>query len=242
MRIVQLTDLHIGLEGEDTYGVDVRENFQKIKAAISALQPDHIVVSGDLCYRDGQQSIYTWVKAQLDDLGLPYDVISGNHDDPVMLANTFGLQADLHDGQVYYAKELGGKPVLFLDTTTGIVSTTQLEWLKAQLAANPTDIIIFMHHPPLLAGVPFMDNKYALKNRDEVLEVLFAHPHQISVFTGHYHVEKYVQQKNVAVFITPSCFFQLDQTEEDFKVDHYQIGFREITLNGTKLMHTVKYL
>lgn len=242
MKIVQITDLHVGLEGEDTYGVDVRANFLKIKSAIGELQPDHIVLSGDLCYRDGQRPIYEWIRGQLDELAIPYDLISGNHDDPRMLAETFGRAAMLRNGELYFTKILGGKPVLFLDTTTGTVSPQQLEWLKAELQENQRDLIIFMHHPPFLAGVPFMDGKHALKNRDEVTKILFEHPYQISIFTGHYHVEKYIQQKNVSVFITPSCFFQIDQHEKEFKVDHYQIGLREIILNGTKLMHTVKYL
>ena len=42
MRIVQITDLHVGQPGEDTQGVDVRANFLKIKAAIEELQPDHL--------------------------------------------------------------------------------------------------------------------------------------------------------------------------------------------------------
>ena len=58
MRILHLTDLHIGEEGEDTYGVDVRANFLDILSKIPLMQPDLLVVTGDLCFRDGQEKIY----------------------------------------------------------------------------------------------------------------------------------------------------------------------------------------
>lgn len=242
MRIVQITDLHIGQEGAESQGVDVRANFLKVRDAIQSLRPDHLVVSGDLCLNTGEQPIYNWIKPYLDDLDIPYDVISGNHDDPVMLAEAFGREEFLSNKELYFQKQLGCKQVLFLDTTTGYVSDVQLKWLEAQLQAIEKDVVIFMHHPPLLAGVPFMDNNYSLQNYEAVQEILFAFPHHITVFTGHYHVEKTIKKKNISVHITPSCFFQIDQTSEAFKVDHHRIGLREIFCNDGKIMSTVRYL
>ena len=74
-----------------------------------------------------------------------------------------------------------------------------------------------MHHPPLHAGVPFMDNQHALKNREEVQSILFEHPFNVNIFTGHYHVEKMIRKKNIVVHITPSCFFQIAQESEEFQ-------------------------
>lgn len=242
MRIVQITDLHIGQEGEDTFGVDVRKNFLKIIDAVTKLQPDHLVVSGDLCYRVGELAIYQWIKNHLDGLNLPYDLISGNHDDPVLMANVFALEQELKKGELYFTKKVGTYTVLFMDTTTGWVSDEQLRWLGAQLGQLNERAIIFMHHPPLSGGVPFMDQEHALKNKEAVQEILFQHPYQICIFTGHYHVEKTITKQNVTVQITPSCFFQIDQHSSEFKVDHHRIGLREITLENGTLMNTVRYL
>ena len=242
MRIVQVTDLHVGLEGEDTYGIDVRANFLKVKDAILQMRPDHIVVSGDLCFDTGDKSVYIWIKQHLDELKIPYDIISGNHDDPVMLAEIFGLNHCLHNKQLYFAKTIGGYPFLFLDTTSGHLSKEQLDWLQSELEQHQREIVIFMHHPPLMAGVPFMDGKHALKNQTEVQEILYQHPYPISIFTGHYHVEKNIRHGNTVVHITPSCFFQINQKEPEFKVDHYRIGFREITFENGTIMDTVRYL
>lgn len=242
MRILQITDLHLGLEGEDTNGVDVRANFDKILKEVPEHQPDHIVISGDLCYRDGDPSIYSWIKEKLDHLTIPYDLISGNHDNPSMIAKTFAYNGRLKGEELYYTNVIEGELIIFLDTTTGTVSEKQLHWLKNQLAAHQEELIIFMHHPPLIGGVPFMDSKHYLKNMDEVQAILTAHPYNLTIFTGHYHVEKTIRYKNLEVNITPSCFFQIDQQSSEFKVDHYRVGFRKIEVENKMLRHSVCYL
>ena len=242
MRIVQITDLHVSQEGKESFGVDVRANFLKIRDAIAALNPDHLVVSGDLCLNIGERPIYNWIKPYLDGLNIPYDIISGNHDDPVMMAEAFGIEELLSNKELYFQKKIGNKEILFLDTTTGVVSAEQLSWLKTRLAEMDCDVVIFMHHPPLYAGVPYMDSNHSLQNQEEVQKILFEFPHSITVFTGHYHVEKTITKKNITVHITPSCYFQIDQTSEAFKVDHHRIGFREILCQDDTIVSTVRYL
>ena len=242
MRIVQITDLHVGHEGQETQGVDVRANFLKVRDAVQSLNPDHLVVSGDLCFDNGEKPVYNWIKPHLDNLDIPYDIISGNHDDSVMLAQAFGLENFLNQKELFFHKRLGNKEALFLDTSIGEVSRTQLRWLKEKLEQLNQDLVIFMHHPPLYAAVPFMDINHSLRNKRDIQEILFAYPHNITIFTGHYHVEKTICKKNVVVHITPSCFFQIDQHSEAFKVDHHRIGLREIFYEDGTIMSTVRYL
>ncbi|TXB62938.1 metallophosphoesterase [Phaeodactylibacter luteus] len=241
MRIVQLTDLHIGREGEDTYGVDVRGNFLKALQAASDQKPDLLVISGDLCYRDGDVEIYRWIRPKLDQTGIPYEVMSGNHDDPSLLAQAFGVAARLKDGALYFRQDYGGLSAFFLDTTYYELPASQQAWLKEELSALRREALIFMHHPPLPGGVPFMDSKHSLRNMEEVQRILFAHPYPVHVFTGHYHAEKTVSMRNTSVHITPSCFFQISQASEVFGVDHYRPGLRVIDYNEEGLMHTVRY-
>ena len=242
MRIVQITDLHVGQEGQETQGVDVRANFLKVRDAVQSLNPDYLIISGDLCFDNGEIPVYNWIKPHLDNLKIPYDIISGNHDDSVMLAEAFGLEAFLDNKELFFHKRLGHKEVLFLDTSIGIVSEKQLKWLKTKLDSLNQDVIIFMHHPPLYAGVPFMDANHSLQNKPAVQEILFDYEHCITIFTGHYHVEKTICKRNVVVHITPSCFFQIDQHSEKFKVDHHRIGLREISYENGSIMSTVRYL
>jgi len=241
MRIVQITDLHIAREGVETFDTDVRGNFQRVLQLTHSLQPDHVVLSGDLCFDDPQEEVYVWVRNQMEALGIPYDLLSGNHDDPVMMARVFDREKQLQGGELFYQKKIAHQDFLFLDTTTGEVSTRQLNWLEEQLKALDEPAMLFMHHPPFLSNVPHMDRKYALQNREEIQELLFEHPYPVHIFSGHYHVDKTVQRQNVILYITPACFFQIDQHEKDFKVDHRIPGLREITLDHGAVLTTVMY-
>ncbi|MFN7115270.1 MAG: metallophosphoesterase [Saprospiraceae bacterium] len=241
MRIIQLTDLHVGEEGAQSFGVDVRANFLKILQAAKALQPDRLVITGDLCLHTGVTVIYQWLKEHLDDSGIPYDVISGNHDDPALMAEVFDVQQSLRQGELYFNRECAGRTVLFLDTTVASMSEKQLEWLRRQLSLMQDDAVIFMHHPPMLANMPWMDSKYPFRLTDAFQEICFAHPYPINVFCGHYHIEKTVQQHNLTMHITPSCYFQIDPHALEFKIDHYQIALREIEIEGASLRHSVHY-
>ena len=242
MKIIQLTDLHVDLEGENTFGIDIRSNFIDLLQEVVRLSPDHLVISGDLCLKDGVESIYQWIKSQLEILDIPYDIIPGNHDDIKILSEVFGIQHLVNDEELYFAKKLGKTHCLFLDSSKGFHSDRQLKWLRRQLQQADDELVIFMHHPPMEAGVPFMDIKYPLQDMEAIQAILFDHPHRIAVFCGHYHVEKSLQLRNVNVFITPSSFFQIDQESADFKVDHHSIALRRIEVVGLQLQTSVRYL
>jgi len=241
MRIIQLTDLHVGQEGENPQGIDVRQNFLQILEKAKAQQPDLLVISGDLCFDDGDAAVYAWIKAQLDSAGLPYEIMSGNHDDPTLMARVFGREELLHGKELYFQREYEGRTVLFLDTTTYDMSEAQLAWLKEALSQIKGTTLVFMHHPPLPSGVPFMDSKHYLRNMEAVQKAFFAHPYPVQVFTGHYHVEKAIQKRNITVYITPSCFFQIGQRSKEFEVDHYRIALRTIDWNNGIMMNAVHY-
>lgn len=244
MRIVQVTDLHIGQQGEDTFGVDVRANCINILRRARELSPDLLVISGDLCFRDPHPEIYRWVKNQIDATGLPYELLSGNHDDPQMLATIFERREDLCHGELFFKREYREAGLLFFDTTTGILSEQQQKWGSQMLrkASSEKPLTIFMHHPPVHAGVPYMDQRHAMKNSEAFLRLLQQSAGPLDVFAGHYHVDKTVRVGRVNVHITPSCFFQIDQHSAEFKVDHKRIGLREIVYQGAVIRHGVHYL
>ncbi len=242
MRILQINDLHVAREGEDAYGVDVRRNLVTMVHRLRALKADLLVINGDLAYRDGDVEIYEWIKEKLAELTIPVAFTSGNHDDPELMADVFGLDDKLQGTELYYHLSIRNQHCLFLDTTTRRLSLDQLEWLRENLETHSGQIFVFMHHPPLIAGVPYMDNNYALQDMDKVQELFQEFEGEVYIFCGHYHVDKMVRRKNMTVFITPACFFQINQYEEDFKVDHYRIGFREINWQECSLMTSVHYL
>ncbi len=230
MKIIQLTDLHVANEGEHTYGVDVRQNFLDMLKQAKNRVPDLLVLSGDLCLDKGDAQVYRWMKSQMDELSLPYAVIAGNHDDSRMLAEVFQLTHLLTDGELYFKSTFGAHTILFLETSLNVVSEKHLTWIAAELAQLDRPGVIFMHHPPVVGGVPYMDINYPLRNIPAVQQALQNSPQPLTVFCGHYHVEKCLCLKNLTVHITPSTFFQMTWDSDTFSVDHYRPALREIVL------------
>lgn len=220
MRIVLLADLHLVQKGQLTNdGYDVNAQFLKVVDRLKQEQFDHIIILGDICYKEGDYETYDWFFDEIENLNKPFDIIPGNHDSPELLIKILDQPtACTYDKQIYFTKELGGHPCLFLDTSAGKLTGKQLEWLKNKLFDNQRDLLIFMHHPPCNGGVPFMDSNHFLSNRREINRLLRLQDYNINVFTGHYHVDKKLSFNNCIVHICPSPFFTLDQSTIDFTI------------------------
>ncbi|MFK7936231.1 MAG: metallophosphoesterase [Saprospiraceae bacterium] len=242
MKIIQLTDLHIGAADEKPHDIDVRQNFLTTLQAAVERRPDYLVVTGDLCLDVGDRAVYEWVKGELDKINIPYEVQAGNHDDVAILADVFGLNAQLNNGDLFYKKRLGEQFFYFLDTSKYTLSQSQMQWFEQELSTVVEDVYLFIHHPPIYGGVPFMDIKHPLVNRDEVADLLLRSNRRIHVFCGHYHVDKVIQKGNLTVYITPSLYFQINDGYEEFQLDHRRVGFREIILEDEMLRTAVRYV
>lgn len=241
MKIFLISDLHVGLHAEDTYGVNVRQNFLDIMSKVEEGKPDYLILTGDLSFQKGNIQTYEWLKDRLDKSQIPYDIIAGNHDNSSMLAKVFRRESELHSDVLFYKKHLNGWNCLFLDTAVRVLSSVQIEWLQQELSTTDMPVMIFMHHPPLSANAPFMDNNHALLNMEEVQQTCAVYKGVIPIFSGHYHNEITIHKGNMVVQITPSCFFQIDRNCETFKIDHYQIAYREINLMQNSWTSSVRY-
>lgn len=205
--------------------------------AIKNENPDLIVHTGDFCFKEPQEEIYQWLKEQIDQQ-LDKSILRylpGNHDYTPWLIKHFGIEHLLQSVQneLFHFENFDGTSILYLDSSNGFLSTGQLIWIKMQLDhISQENIIIFMHHPPMIMNVPYMDQNHALKNGVELIDILYSFPNKtFNIYTGHYHVEKEVVMRNVKVSITPSGFFQIDPNSEEFKVGDFRIGYRTIELN-----------
>lgn len=244
MRIIQLTDIHLGLPGEETRGVDTRKNYLDVLAEIRSLVPDLLVISGDICYKEPHQEIFDWVDESLQDFPYPVRMIAGNHDDIDMFSEQYLPAQPDGEGEKYYSTHFAAvdTSVIFLDTHRKRMGEGQLAYLEDEFRRVLGRVVIFMHHPPITAGVGYMDINHALDAQEDFAEVLKKAPARPYIFSGHYHVEKTIATRNALTFITPSTFFQIKHDQDDFAVDHHQIGFRVIDLSPAKMMHRVHYL
>ena len=244
MKIAQITDIHIGPDENPVREVDVRKNFLDILELANTYPHDLVMLTGDLCFMDASPDIYAWIIEQLKEhVQVPYYVIPGNHDDSKTMARSFDINDKLIGDELYYSISHNGYTLVCLDTAIGKMSGSQKSWLAKILSGiQDSQLLVFMHHPPIEGLVPHMDNRYALQDRDEVLEILTKVEKPVHVFCGHYHVDKVIQHHNITVHITPSSFIQIDQRRDDFLVDHLQPGFRMIEMRKSRMYSQVHYV
>ena len=130
-HIAFITDLHVTGIDENAKNVDTRNNFQNILSAIKGVNPDLLIIGGDLCWKAPKMEIYEWIKPQLDQLKIPYEIIPGNHDDVIMMAKCFGMTdvQNNNTSEIYYVKQIGDHNLVFLDTSKGEMSEEQYGFL-----------------------------------------------------------------------------------------------------------------
>lgn len=240
IKIIQITDLHIESIDGLANGIDTCRNFDMVLEEVILERPDFIVLTGDLCFKEPKAETYKWVKQKMDAIEIPYFVISGNHDHSETLASVFHFP--FSGTEVYYDEDWGEMKMLFLDTAVSKMSEKQWSWFEKQLDTSTENLLIFMHHPPVQAGVPHMDMHYSFLEMERFSRVCKNYGKPLSIFCGHYHVDRYINKENLNVFITPSCFIQISDQYEHFQADHYIPAYRRIETDGNGLRTTLRYL
>lgn len=197
--IAQLTDPHIRSGTNDQAAI---ADLQRAVAQVGELEPAPVAVllTGDLAHSGSAQE-YARVRELLEPLAMPVHPIPGNHDDRDELRAAFSD----HDGiggageRVAYEAQSGSVRVLCCDTLDpsrgdgGSLGADQIGWLDERLSAGSGPVIVAMHHPPILTGMPRFDElglpdgeraalAAVLAGNDEIERVLAGHIHR--TFTG----------------------------------------------------------
>ncbi len=240
-RVVQLTDVHLGGEGATTFDVNGRQRFLDVLEEIVKLSPDTIWLTGDLCLDDPDPEIYPWVKSKLDALQIPYYVIAGNHDDSITLAKTFH-PTHLNNRELYYSKRLGGHFIVFLDTARGRLTNVQWDWFEKEIDNLSETLHIVMHHPPVYAGVPHMDNRHAFIEQERFIDLMECRDHPIHIYCGHYHTARYLRTGNMHIHIAPSTLFQINPYQHEFAMESTQGGIQIIDLDEDRVAASIRWL
>ncbi len=194
MIIAQMTDIHIGFE-PDARPEEL--NRQRFRATLDRLikqpnAPDMLVCTGDITDR-GDANSFAKTAALLAECPFPVHVMVGNHDSREGLLAAFPNTAH-EDGFIHSAFMADGLLVVLLDTLEpgrhgGAFCDRRRDWLRAKLEAHrdvPT--VIFMHHPPVVSGIVWMDPRAdepwivnlasALDGMDQVQAIHCGHLHR----------------------------------------------------------------
>jgi len=193
MKIIQITDIHLTARGDTRFGVSQHE---RLAAAIRQVNERHAdaafcVLTGDLADR-GEPGSYDDLRAELQQLSVPYRLIPGNHDRRAALTAAFPELGRTPDGFVQYAEDTEVARLIFLDSLdegkiTGALGGDRLAWFEAQVKeARGKPVLVFIHHPPLKSGIKMLD-PLGLAEPASFLAPLKRHDAQVHVFYGHVH-------------------------------------------------------
>lgn len=193
MKLIHVTDPHLGAPGEPVWGLDPCERLDRVLDDIARLHGDaaFCVISGDIA-NDGDPRAYRWLAGRLAGFPLRTVLMVGNHDDRTALrAEQPGV---MDDGQGFVQGRHATREgvFLFLDTlkdktvTAGEYCMARQGWLRERLAeAAGRPVYIFMHHPPFDVGIGRMD-RIKLAETDAFSEIIAAHDVR-HIFFGHVH-------------------------------------------------------
>ncbi|TGQ45879.1 MULTISPECIES: phosphodiesterase [unclassified Mesorhizobium] len=193
MKIIQVTDIHLGHQGELRFGANLHERLARCVEHINANHADAAlcVFTGDLT-ETGEADCYADLKAALSALLVPYRLLPGNHDRRANLIAAFPECADDESGFVQSVHDTDEGSLLFLDTlaegrVTGELCERRLAWLDARLSeAAGRPALIFMHHPPVALGLAELD-PLGLEQPARFLGLLKHHGNISGIFFGHVH-------------------------------------------------------
>jgi Icc protein len=204
--LVQLSDPHLRAGPNDQGAAAALAAAVRDVSALHP-KPDAVLLSGDVA-EHGAAAEYERARELLAPLTMPVHVLPGNHDDADELRAAFG--------PVPYAVRCGSLRLVACDTTlpdddAGALGPERRAWLEATLAEEPaTPTLLAMHHPPLLTGMPAMDQvALAAEDRQALGELTGAHPQVRTVIAGHVHRAVVGRVGPCPVFACPSVHLAL---------------------------------
>lgn len=215
--IAQISDLHVQSADVLAYGVvDTNSLVQAALAHLNRLnpQPDLVVATGDLV-QQGTLTDYQQLREMLANLRAPIYLMPGNHDQGANLRQVFADHPYLTRSIDHLSYVVDDYPIrlIMLDNTlpgekSGRLDSQRLAWLEAQLVRAPeTPTLIFMHHPPFMTGIPWMDRR-RLDGSDALAALIAQHGQVERVSCGHFHRVMYLGWAGTITSTQPSLVHQ----------------------------------
>lgn len=210
MLVAQMTDIHIGFDPdakpEELNRIRFRKTLDRLLAQPNPI--DLLVLSGDLTDH-GDFDSFEKTAALLERVTCPILPMVGNHDSREGLLHAFP-DTPTEGGFVHYTHQQDGLLLIMLDTLEdgrhgGAFCPARRDWLRGQLEANSgTPTLIFMHHPPVVSGVDWMDPAPDEEWIANFAEAIAGHGQILAIHCGHLHRPIMTTFHGVPLGVTPS--------------------------------------
>ena len=238
-RILQVTDLHLFADPTECLkGIPTRDLLLSVLENVqgSGVHLDHVIITGDHTH-DGLPETYRNVQEIFVRWSDRVWHVPGNHDDRTALRSVFRDRiAGEGAGRVNFGFRAGAWLCLGLDTqvpgsVAGRIDDDQIAWIHDQLERyQPTRVVLFMHHPPVLLGCPWLD-AIGLEGRELLQDVIVSDPRIQLACCGHVHHESTHHLGAATIVTTPSTGLQFDPAGATATFATAPPGYRLIELN-----------
>lgn len=186
MIVAQISDIHA--DGSDR----PLERLDRVLGWLKPLQPDAIIVSGDLVEFEHERS-YVEVRDRIEAVGAPFYVVPGNVDNHREMRVAFGRRFGWPDeGHLNCVARVGSNlRVIGLDVTVAGAhhgnAVPVLEWLAAELNRGGPPALIFQHQHPFLCGIGGKDRNICHGGEELARVIDEAHDPVVALTCGHVH-------------------------------------------------------
>ncbi len=138
-----VTNFTFAVCGDVRQGVEV---YAELLRRVEAEDVAFLVNTGDLVER-GRERNFQEFAALMDTFTPPFFPVAGNHDTADGFLDEF-LQYSGAPAE-HYSFDYGPGHFVVVDSHLGVLSTSELSWLEADLAASDRLLkMVFLHHPP----------------------------------------------------------------------------------------------
>lgn len=230
LAVAQISDAHLFADVAQTLmNVPTARSLQVVLEQVKAVQPDLILLTGDLSQDETPES-YQQLQNLCRSLAAPIYWLPGNHDIPALMQQC--LKEAPFSSQKSFQQN--GWNFVLLDSTLprcvyGELDATDLGGLEQQLQAIDRPTLIALHHPPLAIGSSWMDS-IGLKNPQALFAVLQRYPQVKLVLFGHIHQAFDQLHQGVRYLGTPSTCVQFQPQRNEMAIDTLAPGFRLLHL------------
>ena len=226
-RVVQMCDTQLGMGG---YEHDV-DSFEKAVVQINGMNPDLVVICGDLVNTAGDESFGDFKRIRAG-FTVPCHVAAGNHDveNEPTAESLAKYRAAI--GEDYFTVDHKGYTFVIVNTQLWKVdvpeeSAKHLAWFKKTLAANHArgQKSIVVGHFPIFKESPDEETDYFNIQeplRSELLGLLVENG-AVAFMAGHVHRNYVAEYEGIAMVASGSGAKNLDKSP---------LGFRVWTLDG----------
>ena len=211
-----LSDTHVASDREDTYrGFKPYENLKALVPQVQKINPQGVIINGDVARLAGEPADYQLVKALLNPLtqDMPVHMTLGNHDDRDHFARAFPTTRTLVEEKYVHVIETSPVRMILLDSllyvnkVVGLLGKKQRRWLELFLdSAEQKPTLIFVHHT-------LGDEDSDLQDVERMFAIIRPHPSVKAVLYGHSHQYKYQQRDGIHLINLPAVGYNFTDDE-----------------------------